>query len=501
MGTKQTWGGEFRQNHLYKPFLRGALITVLTVGCTLGAINLAVMAFNADLSAAWGSLIQSHAYAQIFGWVGLFIMGMAYHMVPRFFLRPLKRPELVAPSLLLVGSGLVLRFVSQPLAHYPVAAWAMLLSALLGLFGVTLFVWSMYDTMLRGNDKYGPPAYTLYVGAGFGWFWLASAATVGLTSYMALSGLDTIPASWDAPYLRLTLNGAIVTMILGFTLRTVPQILGTRPPPPRPTRGVFAGYTLAVLLQVAGESAPLGIVPAGAQRWLGLAGGALEVAALVSFIGLLRLYKLESIFAHRHRKNAWPERFVRTAYFWLVFASVLNFAYSLSSFMSGGTVPHAFVASYHHALTVGFFSLMIVGMSMKLVPAFIGVMNKQPRIAGVLFVLLLTGNTLRVVCESMAQVYGGAFYVVMGLSGFIEVCALVLYGVTLWRAMGLPSYGDRGATQFARPDAQRVERAIAGVAPSGGHAYLGEHDEDKTEEGPPYRRAAPLPRGRGLSSN
>ena len=113
MRAKQTWGGEFRQNHLYKPFLRGALITVLTVGCTLGAINLAVMAFNADLSAAWGSLIQSHAYAQIFGWVGLFIMGMAYHMVPRFFLRPLKRPELVAPSLLLVGSGLVLRFV-QP---------------------------------------------------------------------------------------------------------------------------------------------------------------------------------------------------------------------------------------------------------------------------------------------------------------------------------------------------------------------------------------------------
>jgi hypothetical protein len=59
----------------------------------------------------------------------------------------------------------------------------------------------------------------------------------------------------------------------------------------------------------------------------------------------------------------------------------------------------------------------------------------------VLFVLLLTGNTLRVVCESMAQVYGGAFYTLMGLSGFIEVSALILYGVTLWKAMSLPSYG------------------------------------------------------------
>lgn len=468
--TRQTWGGEFRQNHLYKPFLRGALITVLTVGCTLGAINLAVMAFKADLSAAWGSLIQSHAYAQIFGWVGLFIMGMAYHMVPRFFLRPLRRPGLVAPSLLLVVSGLVLRFFSQPLAHYPLASWVswgMVLSALLGLCGITLFVWAMFDTMLRGSDKYGPPAYSLYIGAGFGWFWLASAATVGITVYLALNGLDTIPASWDAPYLRGTLNGAIVTMILGFTLRTVPQIMGTRPPslwhPEGTRRAVFAAYTLAVLLQVAAESAALGLVPAGAERWLTLTGAALEVAALVSFVVLLNLYKLESIFAHRHRKNAWPERFVRTAYFWLIFASALNFAYALSSLAGGSPVPHAFVASYHHALTVGFFSLMIVGMSMKLVPAFIGVMNKQPRIAGVLFILLLTGNTLRIVCESMAHVYGGAFYTLMGLSGFIEVSALALYGVTLWRAMGLPSYGANSI------NGKRFERFIplkpAPVAP------------------------------------
>jgi hypothetical protein len=252
-------------------------------------------------------------------------------------------------------------------------------------------------------------------------------------------------------------------MILGFTLRTVPQIMGTRPPAAGRTRAVFAAYTLAVLLQVVGESGPLGLVSAGVGRWLGLTGAALEVAALVSFVALLKLYKLESIVAHRHRKNAWPERFVRTAYFWLVFAAVLNFAYGLSSFVGGSPVPHAFVASYHHALTVGFFSLMIVGMSMKLVPAFIGVMNKQPRIAGVLFVLLLTGNTLRIVCESMAQVYGGAFYALMGLSGFIEVSALALYGVTLWRAMGLPSYGANSI------NGKRFERLIPvrpGTVPS-----------------------------------
>ena len=93
---KQTWGGERRQNHLYKPFLRGALVTALTAGATLGALNLAVMGFGADLSAVWGPLIQAHGYAQMFGWVGLFIMGVAYHTLPRFYLRPLRRPRWVA---------------------------------------------------------------------------------------------------------------------------------------------------------------------------------------------------------------------------------------------------------------------------------------------------------------------------------------------------------------------------------------------------------------------
>jgi hypothetical protein len=37
--TRQTWGGERRQNHLYQPFLRGALVTALTAGATLGALT------------------------------------------------------------------------------------------------------------------------------------------------------------------------------------------------------------------------------------------------------------------------------------------------------------------------------------------------------------------------------------------------------------------------------------------------------------------------------
>ncbi len=452
MESKQGWGGENRQNQLYKPFLKGALLTVLTVGCTLGAINLAVMAFSTDLSAVWGPLIQSHAYAQIFGWVGLFVMGIAYHIIPRFFLRPLRHPGLVTPSLVLVASGIILRFFSQPLAQYPLPLWITVLSATLGLCGVTLFVWAMYDTMRSGSDKFGSPAYVVYIGAGLAWFWLVSVATIGITIYLALNQLDTIPLSWDAPYLRGTLNGALVTLILGFTLRTVPQIMATHVPSSRPLRTIFGVYTLAVIVQVVCDSDLL-LNAYREQSLLRTLGAGLELTALMAFAIVLKLFSIKGISMQKHKKNPWPERFVRTAYCWLIFAALLNLAYALSVIL-GASVPHAFVASYHHALTVGFFSMMIIGMSMRLVPGFITLMNKQARIAGIIFALLLVGSTLRVTCESLAYLYGGAFYAVMGLSGFIEVSALGLYAVMLWKAMGLASYGP------GSPNGKKIERFI-----------------------------------------
>jgi hypothetical protein len=439
------WRGETRQNQLYKPFVRGAILIVLTIGCTLGALNLAVMGFGADLSAVWTPLIQSHGYAQVFGWVGLFIMGIAYHMVPRFYLRPLQRPQLVLPSFVLTVAGIVLRFMAQPFASdYTGASWLLVGSALLALAGMTLFVWAMYDTVRHGSDRFGTPASKLYIGAGFAWLWAGQAATVGLMTYLAVEGQNVIPGNLDAPYLRALLSGAIVTTVLGFTLRTVPHLLGLHAVTGRSLYAIFVVYTAAVLVQVGVD---LGLPGGAGQRSAlpGVLAAGCELLALALFAivsGVLNLSALRT--AQPAKKNPWPERFVRTAYGWLLLASGLNLGFSLSAF-AGTPVPHPFVASYHHALTVGFISMMILGMSMRLVPVFIGAMNKRPRLSALIFVLVNLGSGMRVVSESMAFVYGGAFYVIMGMSGLIEVCGLLVYGVALWQALDQPSYGQVAA--------------------------------------------------------
>lgn len=76
-----------------------AAFMFLALGILLGA----TFAFNRGLGAALRPL---HAELNLWGWTTLLIYGMAYHMLPRFTGRPLRRPGLAgAQSWLAIGGG------------------------------------------------------------------------------------------------------------------------------------------------------------------------------------------------------------------------------------------------------------------------------------------------------------------------------------------------------------------------------------------------------------
>jgi hypothetical protein len=100
--------------------------------------------------------------------------------------------------------------------------------------------------------------------------------------------------------------------------------------------------------------------------------------------------------------------------------------------LSGSQVPfsHAFFGAYRHALTVGFIMMMIVGVSSKVVPTLSGIDVRRASSLKWTFVLLNVGNALRVGTE-IATDFVPAAYRIMGISGFIEVAALSLWGYEL----------------------------------------------------------------------
>src|SRR5579885_2793955 len=112
-----------------------------SIGWAFGAVNLAYIAFRRSYFELPIPVILSHAHIQIFGWVGLFVMGFAYQAFPRFKHTSLGQPRLAVASLVLMLAGIVGRSVGEPLA----AAWGpagpiAVASALLEVAAIVLFV-------------------------------------------------------------------------------------------------------------------------------------------------------------------------------------------------------------------------------------------------------------------------------------------------------------------------------------------------------------------------
>jgi hypothetical protein len=95
---------------------------------------------------------------------------------------------------------------------------------------------------------------------------------------------------------------------------------------------------------------------------------------------------------------------------------------------------HAYYGATRHAITVGFVSLMIVGVASRVVPTLNGVdLHALPGL-WLPFVLLNFGCALRVTSQTATDFAPWAF-VPAGFSGLFEVSGLALWGTHLWLIM------------------------------------------------------------------
>src|SRR6478609_3082592 len=101
---------------IYRPFFLAGISVVLTLGAVWGAYLLARIAIAGRFTAVGLHEVNAHGHAQIFGWVGLFVMGFAYQAFPRFKHTSLALPRLAYASFALMVGGVVTRSALEPLA-------------------------------------------------------------------------------------------------------------------------------------------------------------------------------------------------------------------------------------------------------------------------------------------------------------------------------------------------------------------------------------------------
>ena len=415
---------------IYRPFFLAGIITVLTLGCMWGAINLLTIGLKESFGGVNYSWVLAHAHAMVFGFVGFFIMGFAYQAFPRFKHTSLWRPGLAFSALPLMVAGILLQTVAHLLS--PPSLSLEIFAATIQLVSVIIFGTAIIMTARLARK---PEAYDRFVYAALGWFLLAAVANPLIFKLFELAGsrqeLLFNLATFNIPYRDVQLLGIAVVMILGVSLRLLPHAYGLREPSLRWQAFLFWGLNGSLLAGIT-----LFVVGmAGGNHWLLVVQWLTTIVLLV--IAVITPFQYRLFGAVPDNELDRGLKFIRAAHVWfivatamLVFTPIYNFGIYMP--VTGSNVPfsHAFFGAYRHALTVGFIMMMIVGVSSKVVPTLSGVDVRRSRSLWPTFILLNLGNLIRVSFQ-IATDFSPSAYRVMGISGFIEVVGLTLWGYEL----------------------------------------------------------------------
>jgi uncharacterized protein involved in response to NO len=398
-------------SRLLMAFVTSGLIFMVFPGTFLGVWNLLQISGRESLTSISPAWLQAHGHAQVFGWVGSFILGIGFYSIPKM------RGEVKSSFATAWGcwamwtAGAALRWV----ANVYLWGWRILLpfSAILELAAFLIFFRSVsqHRSGDSGKQKLDP------------WIWVVISASVGLLFvlltnlagcfYVALRGTSpAFPHLFDQRFLALMAWGFLVPFVWGFSAKWMRVFLGLRPLRSNWLLAAVVVNLTGLCLTLVGASA-IGAI-------LFVLGTGIAIAALRMFESSEHAAKIRGV------HSSFPF-FVRVAYGWLLVAAVLGVAATRWD-TSGGIW-----GSSRHALTVGFVSVMILSVGQRILPAFGGMrMLWSAKLMFVGLALVTSGCTLRVSCEILAyQGYAAWAWSVLPISALCELAGLTVYAINI----------------------------------------------------------------------
>ena len=394
-------------------FIGTGLAFMLLPGTFLGVWNLLSISNKhaADsISAAW---IQAHGHAQVFGWIGTFILGIGFYSIPRVRnAQPFALWEAWS-CWLLWTVGVTARWAASVYqwhwrAILPISASLELLAFLIFFRAV-----STHKPASSSQERSKLETWIFVVVAGTLGLLGTLAANLGGCIWVAIHGSSSaFPQSLDQRYLVLMAWGFMVPFVWGFSARWLPTFLGIRTPCNR-------GLLLMLALNFAGVTAALF--------------GAFRVAVIL----LLGAAVLSNLALRVQTRSLQPAKtkgihpafpyFIRLAYGWLVVAAVLGVWAAFAANSDG------IWGASRHALTVGFVATMVFAIGQRLLPAFGGMrLLYSPSLMGASLVVLTAGCLLRVSSEVLAyQGISQSAWRVLPLSALTELTAVTLFAVNM----------------------------------------------------------------------
>jgi len=420
---------ELTEDKVYAKFFKTALLMALTIGVAVGAIILTYIGSKHSFHSAVHSLVQTHGHAQLFGWVGLCIIGFAYYIVPRVKNVELKYRELTTVCFYLMVTGTVLRILVQPYAN-KITIFLLPISGLLEFLAVAIFAFIIFSTVLASKEK--REAYDKFIMAGVLWFLLCSVMNLFMDGYMVVAGTNDIPKTFYSPFVHVFLLGFVFMFIFAVNIRTVYAFLDVGTARIGAINTTFWLLNLTIPLYFIANSLsyrfPYLIIISNLSIY--------SVAfSVLLFVYGIRIFEkstreLDDVVMDRSYSKT-----IRTAYVWLIIGILILGAKPL--FTAFSEAQYLFHGAANHALAVGFVTLMIIGYASKMVPTFKGVDMHSIKLANLSFYLINIGCFLRVYTQIMIGLSHSEdfYYSLIGFSGWIELTAIGIFGYNVWKTM------------------------------------------------------------------
>ncbi len=403
---------EQRLSRLLVLYVVTGLVFMLLPGTFLGVWNLLAISAREtpqSVSPAW---LQAHGHAQIFGWIGSFILGIGFHSIPRLRRRTAFALAPAWISWVCWTLGVSLRWAVNVYEWH----WRALLplSGALELAAFLIFFATISThEAARGERRAALDTWILVViGATCG-FLLALLVNFGGTVYVALAGdSPAFPAAFDQRFLPLETWGFLVPFVWGFSARWLPVFMGLQPTRNRVLLAAFSVNAAAVLCALAGRTI-----------------GAVVLAVCAAILAPTALRLFERPLQPPKTRGVHPSfpSFIRAAYAWAIVGAALGaWAETLTS-------PTGVLGASRHALTVGFLATMVFSVGQRILPAFSGGrLLFSPRLMLAALLLLNAGCALRVSAEILAyQRYAAWAWSVLPASAVIELSAVSVFAANL----------------------------------------------------------------------
>jgi uncharacterized protein involved in response to NO len=393
-------------------YIETGLVFMLLPGTFLGVWNLLAISSHRTATSVPAAWIQAHGHAQIFGWIGTFILGIGFYSIPKLRHMSPFGLSVVASSWALWTSGVTLRWLSEVYQWQ----WRPLLpfSAVLEIAAFLIFFRTVSGHRPQDSGKTKLEEWVFVVIAGSIGLLLALLINFGACLFLALrANSPELPASFDQQFLVLQTWGFLVPFVWGFSAKWLPVFLGSRP-----VRGRVLLSALAV--NSAGVLAAFG-------GWTQVAAVLLTAGAITAACALRLFETTERPAKTKGVHTSFPV-FVRLAYVWALVAATLG----VWAAFTGNA--HGIWGASRHALTVGFLSTMVFAIGQRVLPAFSGMrLLFSTKLMFVALLLLTAGCALRVTSEVLAyQGFVGSAWSWLPVSAVTEMTAVTVFAANLF---------------------------------------------------------------------